>query len=359
MACPVNKIDSNITGLSYAEEECLKVLPGTDGADAAWYELEPNSYADFGGKIATVARNPINPSRQRKKGTVTDLDASGGFNSDFTQSNMTRLLQGFFFADAREKVSTAPLNGTQVPLTNVDGTANEYEAASGLGSFIVGNLVKASNFADGANNGLSKVLSVSATILGVSRALVDDATPDATAKVEVCGFEFPTGDVDIAASASSITLTSTATDFTTLGLNIGEWIFLGGDAAVSSFDNNSGYARISDISANVLSFDDTTWAAVTESGAGKEVQMFFGTVIRNEKDPNLIKRRSYNVERTLGQDANGTQSEYLEGAIPNEFTINLPQAEKLNCDLSFVAMDNTQRDGALGVKSWNPKRCGF
>ena len=63
MVCAINKIDSNITGLAFAEEVCLKQLPTTaaDGFDPTWYALEPNSYSDFGGEIATVARAPIDP----------------------------------------------------------------------------------------------------------------------------------------------------------------------------------------------------------------------------------------------------------------------------------------------------------
>src|SRR5690606_8159290 len=37
-------------------------------------------------------------------------------------------------------------------------------------------------------------------------------------------------------------------------------------------------------------------------------------------------------------------------AVPNEFTLNIPQAELANVHVSFVATDNAQRDGATGPK---------
>lgn len=341
-----DKIDSNITGLAIAEETSLKTLPGTP----VWYELEPNSYSDFGSEISMVARDPINPSRQRKKGVVVDLDASGGFNMDFTSEIAKRLTQGFFFADAREKFSTQKLNTAAIPITAA--TTSTYTAASGLTGFKVGDLVFASGFANAANNGIKRVTTVLAGVLTVAETLVAEASPPAAAKIEAVGFQGASADINLTTDSTSVTLTSTALNFATLGLTVGEFVFVGGDSVASKFTNNEpGYARIKSIAANALVFDDTTWTPVNETGTGKTIQIFFGTVIRNEKTSSLIKRRSYNIERQLGNDGVGVQSEYLEGAIPNELKINLPEAEKINADLSFVAMDNTHRDGTVGVKS--------
>lgn len=95
----VQKVDSNVTGLRYQEETSI----GVAGTGNPWIPMEPNSYDAFGGEFTTVARNPINAGRQRQKGVLVDLDASGGLNSDLTQENLQDMLQGFFFADLRRK----------------------------------------------------------------------------------------------------------------------------------------------------------------------------------------------------------------------------------------------------------------
>jgi hypothetical protein len=341
-----NKIDSNETGLAYAEEATLKVLPGSP----VWYTLEPNSYKDFGGQISTVARNPINPSRQRKKGVTTDLDASGGFVQDLTASNSTRLMQGFFFADAREKPSTAPLSGAQIPLTSVDAAADEYRAAAGLAVFVPGDIVLASGFSNPGNNGLKYILGADADSITVGDGLVGEASPPIGAKVEVVGYRFGAGTMSISLSGNLVRLNSTTKDMSTLGLIPGEWVYLGGDGAGNAFANNSGFARVSRITAAYLEFDKTDWEGVIEAGAGITLSLFTGLVIRNENSPALIKRRTYNVERQLGSDDDGVMSEYLVGAVPNELMINMPQADKVTLDMSFVALDNEQRSGLVGLK---------
>lgn len=345
-----NKIDSNVTGLRFAEESSLRTLPGSP----VWYPLEPNSYADFGGQISTVARNPINPSRQRKKGVTTDLDASGGFNQDLTFDNTTRLLQGFFFADIREKKTTAPMNGTATPITGVTSASKTFAAASGLTGFLANQLVMAKGFSVAANNGLKTVSAAStATAVVTVEALVDEAVPPATAKLTSVGYQFASATADIVMNGSLVRLNraSGTVDLTTLGLIAGEWVYVGGDSVASQFTNNKGFARINVIAATYIEFDKVSWTPVAEVGASKTIQLFFGSVLRNEADPTLIKRRTFQLERTLGSDANGVMSEYLVGAVPNELTLNIAQADKVTMDLTFVAVDNEQRTGTLGVKA--------
>lgn len=349
----INKVDSNITGLAYAEEETLKVLPTTPD----WRSLQPNSYSDFGGEISTVARTPINPSRQNKKGVVTGIKSSGGFNVDFTLQSLLRLMQGFFFADAHEMAGTQSLNGTQIAVTQVDvSTADDYLAASGLTIFEVGQLILASGFGVAANNGLKTVTVVAAGVLTVAETLAAEASPTAAAKLAAVGRVFPSADLAISVTSGIVSLVSSAGGFSTMTeLFPGAWIFIGGDSSGLRFANNVGYARIKTISNTVLVFDDITWTPATEAGTGKTIQIFTGTILKNENDPALIKRRSYNLELTLGEGATATQAEYLEGAIANELKVNVKKEDKMTADLSFIAMDTTFKSGESGdeIKSGN------
>jgi len=343
----VNKIDSNITGLRYAEEASLKTL----GGSPVWKGLEPNSYNDFGGNLSMVARNPINPNRQRKKGVTTDLEAAGGFNSDFTQTNLQELMQGFMFADFRAKAES-------LDIPAVDGTNDEYEITTTTG-FYVGSLVFASGFTNSENNGLKLVDTVTAsTSIAVAEDLVAEASPPATSKLVVVGFEGAAGDLEIDASGALPALTSTVKDLTELDLVEGEWVFIGGDNASEQFTNeeNNGWKRVRSITANAITFDKSDANMVTETDAGDAltIRVFTGRALKNETG-SLIKRRTYQLERTLGapDDSNPSQiqSEYLTGAVPNTFTMNIPTADKVTADLAFVALDHETRDAATGVKS--------
>lgn len=347
-----NTIDSNATGLRYAEESSIGELAGGD----VWRPLEPNSYNDFGGKISTVARNPLNASRQRSKGVTTDLEATGGFAHDLTQKGLTRLFQAFLFADIREKPTNIPLNGAGIAFSGVTAADDTYTLASGtIGSqFALGDLVLAAGFSQPANNGVKKVASSTGTTIVVGDGLVDE-TPAATAKLQKVGHEFASAtlDVDVTGTYPKLKRASGVVDFTTFGLIPGEFIFIGGDSAGTKFSTlaNNGWARVRSVAASYIELDKTQGTMSAETGTGKTIRVFFGNVIKNESDPTLIKRRSFHLERTLGTDDDGVMSEYLKGAVPNELSIQIRQADKVTVEMGFIAIDHEQRAGSVGVKA--------
>ena len=351
----VSKIDSNATGLAYAEESQLGLLPGEGGLGGTptWYRLNPNSYSDFGGEIVTVAPNPINADRQRRKGVTTDLNANGGINHNLSYTNLSHIMQGAFFADIRYKGEEA-VTAVDEDTVNPD----EYEVAATAG-FIVNSLIIGKNFTNSANNGLNVVTAVvtDTSVEVATGQLVAEASPPSTAVIKVVGYQFAADDANIVVSGDLPTITSDAAfDFTTLGLVAGQWVYLGGDTAATVFTNsaNNGFKRIRTVSATAITFDKSDSAMIAESLSGGEtIQMFYGDVLKNETG-SLITRRTYNVERLLGapDDASPAdlQSEVLSGAVLNEVTFNIPQAELANVDFTFVALDNTQRDSTTGEK---------
>lgn len=347
----VNKIDSNVSGLRYAEESSTpKVLPGSP----VWWPLEPNSYKDFGGQITTIARKPISDDRQNKKGVVTDMEAGGGFQMDMTYTNLQDLLQGFFYADFRKKPEKGGY-GLDV-FTSVATSDDSYNAASGLASFVARSLIFASGFTNPGNNGLKQVATAASDKITVTTNLTDESNPPSGAKIVQVGYCFNTGDLDVDMSSGVPVLTSATLDLTTLGFIPGEWIFIGGDDAANQFATaaNNGWKRIKSVSAGSMTLDKSTTTMVTEADTGKTVHIYFGRVLINEVGT-LIKRRTYQLERTLGapdnSNLNEVQSEYIKGAVPNEITLNFATADKLTCDLTFLGMEHELRDAATGVKS--------
>lgn len=346
----VEKIDSNVTGLRYSLETSIGVANGS----AVWYPLEPNEYDDFGGEYSLVARRPINADRQRRKGVIVDLDASGGFTSDLLQAGLQDVMQGLFFADFRRKGEEA------VTAVDIDGAnPDEYEVASNSG-FLVGSLIKGSGFTNSGNNTVNAVTVVTAgTVEVATGTLTAEASPPSGAKITVVGYQSVAGDIDVtnAGAPALPRITSTTLDFTTLGLIPGEWIYMGDDNSSNRFTTaaNNTWARIYSISANEMVFDKTNTTMVTEANTTKTVRLWFGRVLKNEAATASQVRRTFQVERQLGVPDTAfpsqIQSEYLVGALLAEATFNFSTAEKATVDFSFMSTAHETYTGAEGVKA--------
>lgn len=324
-----NKIDSNFTGLRWAAEVTgqPKVLTGSE----VWRELEPNSYSDFGATITTTARSPITAGRQRKKGRVTDLEAQAGFNIDFTGNNMHPHMEHFMFAAWRGSPEAEDMGA-------VVAADDEFVKTGGFADVVVGHILQSSGFGVAANNGLFVVTARTDDDAAVTPGLADEADPPAASKVKVVGVQGTAGDLTIdATNAAAPVLGSTTLDFTTLGLIPGQWVYIGGDAAGTRFASagNNGFARIASIAANAIVFDKTQNTMATDNGAGQTIRVFFGDVIKNESDPDLIVTQTVQFERKLGAEG----YEYVTGCHANELTMQMQNASKIMLDLSYVAMD--------------------
>lgn len=338
MSTDAVKQDSNRTGLRFAKEATPGVLPVTP----IWTGLEPNSYKDFGANFKMVARQPINANRQKRKGVVVDMDASGGYQSDLTQSNIQDFAEGVFFADLRKK--------TELAATGVD-SGTGYAVAAGGAGFPAGSLLFAKGFATAANNGLKKVASSDGTHVMASGLTT---AAEAGTLVEV-GVEAGSGDLTVTGATHPV-IGSTTLDFTTLGLIVGEWIYIGGDSAGTQFATaaNNGFARVRAIAAHALTLDKSEAVMVTDAGTGKTVRIFFGRVLKNELGTD-IKHLTYQFERTLGVPDSGSpsaeQSEYLTNCTFDQLSVTVNTADKVTFDVSVMAGDYETRTGVDGVKS--------
>ena len=330
MATGGNTKSSNRVDTRYAEEISLGVVDGS----AVWTPVEVNTFADFGATVTTVARAPISANRQEKKGVVVDKEAVAGFNMDLTQKNMFDFMQGFLFANWTLKPNSV----------TTDVTATGFSVAD-ESPFAADDLILSEDHTIASNNGL---FLVTGTVAGEVQAA--GTSVDASAgNIKVVGFQGAAGDLDVDATTDPTRprITSTTEDFTTHGLEVGEWVFIGGDSAATQFANavNNGFARIFSIAANTLVFDKTASTMVDESSTTETVQIFIGDFIHNEDDPSDIVSHCYQFERTL--DSANNEYEYVLGCVPNTLTLTMNTAEKVSVDLAFVATDTDLDETAL------------
>lgn len=337
------KQDSNGTGVRFAVESTLGVLPGSP----VWNPVEPNSYKDFGAEEKTVARQPINRNRQRKKGVTVDRDVSFGLQVDATDEALQALLPLVMLAAFRTK--------DELAVADVDGTGNEYSPASGGAGYVAGDLLFAKGFDSAANNGLKVVTGTpGATSVPVTdTGLVDGATQSGV--ISRVGFQFASGDAEIDVTGGVVSLLSTTKDMTVFGLTPGEWLYIGGDSAGTSFATaaNNGFARVKSIAANAIVLDKTEGTAVTDAGTGKTLRVFFGRVLKNEAFEDAVEYSSQ-WERTLGKaddtDSN-EQAEYAIGVTMDEANIAFNTADKITLDVMGIGTTYETKTEDAALKS--------
>jgi hypothetical protein len=322
---------TNNTSLSVAVEDSTGVLPGSP----EWALLEPNAISTLGATVTTVARQPISKTRQRRKGSVTDLDSGFEFDADLTLEHVEIFAESFFYASWQGGDYSRPTSATN--------STSEFAIPTIGTAYPANTLVYARGFTNAANNGLHLVdTGSSQTVVVVTSTLVDES-PAATqnASLDECGFRFASGDAEIDANGDLITTTKLLTE---LPLVEGQFIWVGGAETVNQFATaaNKGFCRVTNIAANKLTLDKTPQAFSVDAGTSKLIDIYFGRYLTNVAvdDANYLEQ-SLQFEAAY-TDLGGTgtdEYEYAKGNYANTLAIELPLTDKATMSMGFVGTD--------------------
>lgn len=336
-------VKTNRISLVYGIEASLGV------AGTLWKLLEPNDVATWGADTSKVARDPISPDRQRRKGTTTDVDSTVEFEHDLTKEVFLDFIESFSFASARYPYSGGTTRQGRVQsgalfddLLAVNSTSSfDHDALTT--AMAVGRLVFTRGFTTAANNGIHEVTGVPTTISTITTSTLVDETPGNVdnATMEIAGHRAATA--DLVWTAATSTLSSTTLDFTTLGLSPGQVVHIGGLTSTNQFSEGVAYARIVSIAANAIIFDKVSGTlAADDPGTGETIDLLYGAFIRNVTvtDSDFLEQ-SYQFELTLPNlgTAAATRWQYAIGNYANQVTFNLPLADKATIEFGFVGTD--------------------
>lgn len=358
-------LTNNIT-MAYGKQSAIDVDPTT------WFLLEPNGINAFGATITTVARSPISKNRQRRKGTVTDLDSAVEFEADLTLSSYIDFIEGWAFASATNndlvfRPTAVTATGYTVPA--LDATQGGKLQFTGGGPI---SLMYARGFAVAANNGL-KPLSADAADTDTEiqiAGLTIEATPPDTAELEIAGIRAETGDLAIIVTGVTALLTSgnnaavNNIDFTTLGLTVGQFIHVGGLLAANQFSAAVGFARITSIAAAALGLDKLRGTFATDDGAAETVDLLFNRFVRNvDVDHANYIEQYFTFEATfptLGT-GNAPRYQYALNNLCDQVSFELPLTNKATVTFGLIGTDtdnptDTQKPGASDAS--RPNRTG-
>lgn len=360
---------TNNTGLQYARELSPNVLPGSP---IDWKILEPNTQGAFGASITTVPRSPISNLRQRRKGTIVDLDAANDYDGDLTLDSFIDFVESFLFAtavnsDLTFRAADVLATGYTIPSATAAQAAKIQWTAAGPITL----LASQGYVIDGNNSGVQTLEPITADVASTD-VLIEVAgkaieTAPSNAEVSVGGIRCEAGDVDLAIASGIGTLTSdngvpvTPVDFTTLGLTPGQRIHIGGTGDANRFGSTAagdgtrsfGSCRIVTIAAQVMTVDKIDATLVASDGtddgtAGVDIPLdiLFGRFIRNVPvDDADFVTITYHFEQSYPNlfetdpptpVANPDGFGYVTGAVASQLTWNMPLTDKSTATFAFI-----------------------
>lgn len=273
------------------------------------------------------------------------LNAGGGLDFEWSYqengfSALDLLLKGALAADwvlTAEKYNAGTADSA---ITDLAVTTGIITTTAVSPAWAVGMLIRATGFADALNNRVFRASAGSATsITPVTAGGAAEAAPGAQARVKCIGVQGAAGDL-LAVTAGGNGITSTALNWTTFGLVVGQWVrpgtLAGGDAfSFVGTAANNGWCRISAITATKLSFDRVPAGWAADAAAGKTIRVFFGDYLRQGT---VVK--TYSVEKQ-NTDLSPVRYQVFKGMMVDQLSTTIPARKVLTGHVEFVGMTAT------------------
>ena len=374
------RVETNVAAFAFAVEDSLGNLP----AAPAWTLLEPNTPGAFGATISTVARTPISRSRQRRKGSITDLDSAVEFETDLTLSAFRNFIEGAIFVEGvNSEVTDIKPSGVVAARFNLPaGTLTGL-----LGKLPASSLVWASGFGGTNNNGLHETGPGAATAITIPVAnLTVEAAPPAGARVSKAGYRVQTSNQQpmlvyvVGTTRATLTKAGLGTTLIAQGLTAGQFLHIGSVAGVGESVQNAlfrtggaandtwGYGRVVSVTADVVTLDKLSAALQPIDRndpnnaanrltvpAAQDLDIVFGQFIRNvDTDDDEYLRRSYQFEGSYPDLIPGATAadppedgyEYAIGNHLNTMGLAIPLTDKATMNLAFIGTDTEEISSA-------------
>lgn len=347
-----NLVKAESVTLLSALESALGIQPST-----GWRQHQPNAdgIQDFYPNIKKVARSPLSKNRQNEKGDVVDLDVAPKLVHDLNKDLLDAFGEGIFLAKTQHTGGTGLAYFTPTAVTSL-----VYTVAA-LGALPQGTLVYARGFKIAGNNGLKQVGAASTGTSIPTAGLAAETVSGYLATVEVAGWRGASGDIGLDVNGN---LTSTAADFTTMGLAAGMWIKVGGGVGTSFGFANALYTGIAQIAiaptAHLLTLQHRSWVVgAADTGTTKTIDLYWSRWLINVPFDNvaLYQEPSYQLEMSLpGADTAGaTDYKYAAGCMVDSFEVNAPLTALTVATVTFcgTTMTDPSTTRATGAATAN------
>jgi hypothetical protein len=318
--------DTNAVALGLVEETVF----GTTPASPAWTSQRITGAPNLSYEPQTEISEEIRADRQVTDLILVGAEAGGDVAMELSFDAQENVIEGAMQNDWSVKAQRLD---TQI----TDVAAGQYNVTDVNDAFAIGQLVKAEGFAIGANNATFRAETASdATTLVYSSALLE-ASPPSTASLRQVGFEGATGDLTTTAGGTN-SINSTVLDFTTLNLQPGEWLKIGGTAAGTQSETaaNNDWVRIAAtpaITATTIVLDVVPSGWTTDTNAAKTLRVWQGQSITNAS-----VSKSYSLEEQF-TDHPATTYQVFTGMKVNTLSWELGAAAIINSTVNFMGKD--------------------